>query len=103
MAEVWLAKTPATDSPIGYKVKLNFGSAINNFITPPAGSDGEFRNVEEAYGSYMAPVGKGLQIDFGKFVTNAGAEVIEAKYDWNYSRSFLFALAIPYYHSCVRL
>src|SRR5438270_5487847 len=26
MAEVWLAKAPTTDSPVGYKVRLNFGS-----------------------------------------------------------------------------
>jgi hypothetical protein len=29
--------------------------------------------------------------------------VIEAKDDWNYSRSLLFQLAIPLYHSGVRL
>jgi hypothetical protein len=28
-------------------------------------------------------------MDFGKFVTSAGAEVIEAKDNWNYSRSLL--------------
>ena len=62
-----------------------------------------YKNIEEAFGSYLAPVGKGLQIDVGKFVTNAGAEVIEAKDDFNYSRSLLFQLAIPLYHSGVRL
>ena len=37
-------------------------------------------------------------MDFGKFVTSAGAEVIESKDNWNYSRSLLFAYAIPYWH-----
>jgi len=100
MAEVWLAKAPASDSPIGYKVKLSFGHAASLF-TPATDSD--YKNVEEAFGSYLAPVGKGLQIDIGKFVTNAGAEVIEAKDDWNYSRSLLFQLAIPFYHAGIRL
>ncbi len=105
MAEVWLAKSPTMDSPIGYKVRLSFGSATDIM----AGASGQFaaespyKNFEEAYGSYLAPIGKGLQIDFGKFVTNAGAEVIEAKDDWNYSRSLLFQLAIPLYHAGVRL
>jgi hypothetical protein len=31
-------------------------------------------------------------------VTSAGAEVIEAKDNWNYSRSLLFVNAIPYWH-----
>ena len=47
---------------------------------------------------YLAPVGKGLQINVGKFVTPAGAEVIETKDNWNYSRGLLFSWAIPYFH-----
>jgi hypothetical protein len=35
-------------------------------------------------------------------VTSAGAEVIEAKDNWNYSRSLLFVNAIPYWHFGVR-
>jgi len=54
--------------------------------------------LKEAYFSYLAPVGKGLQIDVGKFVTPAGAEVIESNANWNYTRSVLFYYAIPYYH-----
>ncbi|HVZ21789.1 MAG TPA: porin [Vicinamibacterales bacterium] len=101
MAEIWLAKAPSSDSPIGYKIRMNFGSAPDLMAALPGESS--YKNIEEAYGSYLAPVGKGLQIDVGKFVTNAGAEVIEAKDDWNYSRSLLFQLAIPLYHAGVRL
>jgi hypothetical protein len=53
--------------------------------------------------SYLVPVGKGLTVDFGKFVTPAGAEGIENKDNYNYSRGLLFALAIPYYHTGARL
>jgi hypothetical protein len=101
MAEVWLAKAPAADSRVGYKVKLAFGPTTSDFVTSAA--DSSMKNIQEAYGSYLAPVGKGLQIDVGKFVTHNGAEVIEAKDNWNYSRSLLFAWAIPYYHSGIRL
>jgi hypothetical protein len=97
MAEVWLAKSPSADSPIGYKIRMNFGQAAGIMST------GNDQYVEEAYGSYLAPVGKGLQIDFGKFVTTAGAEVIEAKDDWNYTRGLLFQLAIPLWHAGLRL
>jgi len=31
-------------------------------------------------------------------VTPAGAEVVESKDNWNYSRGLLFAWAIPYFH-----
>jgi Putative beta-barrel porin-2, OmpL-like. bbp2 len=105
MAEIWVAKSPTMDSPIGYKIRTTFGSAAD-IMASASGQfllESPYKNIEEAYGSYMAPVGKGLQIDVGKFVTNAGAEVIEAKDDWNYSRSLLFQLAIPLYHSGIRL
>jgi hypothetical protein len=58
--------------------------------------------VEQAYLSTKPPAMKGFEADFGKFVTSAGAEVIEAKDNWNYSRSILFAWAIPYYHFGLR-
>jgi putative OmpL-like beta-barrel porin-2 len=105
MAEIWVAKTPTADSRIGYKIRTTFGSAAD-LMASASGQflkESPYKNIEEAYGSYLAPVGKGLTIDVGKFVTNAGAEVIEAKDDFNYSRSLLFQLAIPLYHSGVRL
>jgi len=83
----------------GYHVSLGYGQAINavNGSEPVAGPSFD-QYLKEAYFSYLAPVGKGLQIDIGKFVTPAGAEVIETKDNWNYSRSLLFYYAIPYYH-----
>lgn len=54
--------------------------------------------VEQAYISTKPPKAKGFELDLGKFVTSAGAETIEAKDNWNYSRSVLFAWAIPYWH-----
>jgi hypothetical protein len=105
MAELWVAKSPTADSRIGYKVRTTFGNAAD-IMASASGQflkESPYKNIEEAYGSYLAPAGKGLQIDIGKFVTNAGAEVIEAKDDFNYSRSLLFQLAIPLYHSGIRL
>jgi hypothetical protein len=103
MAQAWLAKAPTESSRVGFKFKLNFGHASSNYIHAfePGGST--YDNIQEAYVSYLAPTGKGLQIDAGVFATAAGAEVIEAKDNFNYSRGLLFALAIPYYHSGVRL
>ena len=69
--------------------------------TDPAGL-GFAQYLKEAYVSYLAPVGKGLQMDVGKFVTPYGAEVIETKDDFNYSRGLLFNYAIPFYHYGLR-
>jgi len=61
--------------------------------------------VEEAYLQYnLADTGTpldGLTIKGGKWVTTAGAEVIEPWLNYNYSRSFLFGFAIPATHTGV--
>lgn len=88
--------------PVGFQVDFGFGKAFDivNGGEPGIG----IKNIEQAYVSWK-PKGKdsGFQMDFGKFVTSAGAEVIEANANWNYSRSLLFAWAIPYYHFGLRM
>ena len=102
LAELSFNKVPTADSRGGFRVDLDFGPTqeIVN-ASDPAGPH-VLRNVGQGYLSYQADVGKGLQIDFGKFVTPLGYEVIKTKDNWNYSRSLLFTLAIPFYHMGVR-
>src|SRR5260370_32322724 len=103
LAKLVLEKKPAEGSRIGYRLDLAFGAATDWVHSAEPGGVETYKHIEQAYGSFLAPVGKGgLQIDVGKFVTWNGAEVIESKDNWNYSRSFLFAWAIPYYHAGVR-
>ena len=104
LVELVVDKAPdAAASRTGYHIALGFGQAINavNGAEPTAGL-GFDQYLKEAYFSYLAPVGKGLQVDLGKFVTPAGAEVIETKDNWNYSRGILFNYAIPFYHFGMR-
>jgi hypothetical protein len=102
MAELILDKPADASSPdsrLGYHVAAGYGQAakiINGSDAPF--SDGSNFFLKEAYLSYLAPVGKGLTITVGKFVTNAGDEVIESNANWNYSRSILFYYAIPFFH-----
>jgi hypothetical protein len=86
------------NGPIGAKIETSFGTDADVIA-----SNGQSRsgfNVTQAYlqGAY-GPV----TIIAGKFSTFAGAEVIEAPGNSNYSRSFLFGLAIPFTHTGVRL
>ncbi len=104
LIELQLDKPVDKTTPLGFRVAVGFGDAMNavngvSTSTPPGdGSNSSTQYLKEGYLSYFAPVGKGLQLDFGKFVTSAGAEVIETNQNWNYSRSLLFYDAIPYYH-----
>ena len=103
MIELIADKPPdASNGRLGYHVALGFGNAMNVVNSTDPGGLGFAQYLKEGYLSYMAPVGKGLQFDFGKFVTQHGAEVIESKDNWNYSRSLLFTYAIPFYHFGLR-
>ena len=82
---------------LGARMDFFYGRTSHLVNTPK-----QMEFVEQAYLSTKPPAAKGFEADFGKFVTFAGAEVIESKDNWNYSRSILFAWAIPYYHFGLR-
>jgi hypothetical protein len=86
--------------PIGAHVDFVYGRTNELINAAPSNSDGadQLKYIEQAFISMKPPKAKGFELDFGKFVTAAGAEVIEAKDNWNYSRSLLFVNAIPYWH-----
>jgi hypothetical protein len=88
--------------PVGAHIDFFYGRANTLVNAPGPNSGGEGNYIEQAFLSLKPPKAKGLEIDFGKFVTSAGSEVIESKDDWNYSRGLLFAWAIPYFHFGLR-
>src|SRR5712692_9535143 len=102
MIELILDKAPDVSGPAGrtgYHVSLGFGDAMNTVNgTDVAAGLGFAQYLKEGYFAYLAPIGKGLQVDVGKYVTPMGSEVIESKDNWNYSRGLLFTYAIPFFH-----
>jgi hypothetical protein len=94
--------TPNGTGRAGYHIGVIYGQAAEavNGTTFNGTSHTDFNNIalKEAYVNYIAPIGSGLTLTLGKFVTPAGNEVIETNGNWNYSRSILFYYAIPYFH-----
>jgi hypothetical protein len=89
-----------TADPIGVHVDLILGRS--NVLMHSSTDKDTDNYLEQAYVSATPGKTHGTEFDLGQFVTSAGAEVIEAKDDWSYSRSLLFAWAIPYYHFGLR-
>ena len=102
LAKLTLNKANSKDDPLGFRVDLGLGETVDRIISVSDSSrnDGT-KHVLQAYASYVVPVGKGLTLDFGKFFTPIGAEVVETKDNFNYSRGWLFAFG-PYYHTGLR-
>jgi hypothetical protein len=54
--------------------------------------------VHQAYVSYLAPLGEGVNVQFGKFATIVGAEVADASKNWQVTRGNLYNLLQPIDH-----
>src|SRR5262245_5344600 len=110
VAEFSIKKDPSENYPLGYGLVLTAGipgtsndSQKNHALGIFRGDDDQFafRNtpnvdLQEAYGSYQIPVGSGLTLKAGKFVTLLGYEVIESPNNLNFSRSFLSTFSTPF-------
>lgn len=87
----------------GMRVDLMFGQATETVQGSPANEPRPdvYRQIWQAYGSYVFPVGRGLRTDFGKFASNLGYETNYAKDNDHFSRAYLFNF-LPFYHSGLR-
>jgi len=98
LAQIQFAKDPAVGG-LGYKLKLSYGETAKFIHSAGLGNPNDPFDLTEAYVNYVAPVGSGLKLQFGKFATYISAEMIEAKDNYNYSRSFLYSFATPFTHT----
>jgi hypothetical protein len=97
---------------VGFVTDLNFGKTAeilwasthySNSTIPSQNSTQEF-DPTQAYLTYTIPLGKGINMQAGKFVTLLGEEVIPVynNVNFNQSNSFIFGFGIPFTHTGVR-
>jgi len=97
------AQGKTADGNSGYTAKALFGhdaTVINAATNGSAGTSDVA--IEEGYIWYKAPLGSGLTLTAGRFVTTEGIEVIEGNQDYTVSRGLLFGLAEPLTHTGVK-
>ena len=99
---------PEKDWGVGFHVVGDFGrtgqllrqaTRWRDSYSPTSGATSA--ELREAYATYTVPIGAGLQIKGGKFVTPLGTETLLAPGSYNdeISRSFLFNFAVPLTHT----
>jgi hypothetical protein len=110
MAQLVIQRAIDKPNQFGFRLNMIAGSAIPKVTA----AYGMFRNcqtwqagnfdIPEVYVSYIAPLGKGLRFDAGKFATHMGAEVIGGYDGYNdeFSRSFLFGFGVPFTNTGVK-
>ncbi len=110
VAQVVIQHPVRDPGQFGFRLIMIAGSAVPEVTA----SYGLFRDeqtgvahnfdITEMYLSYVVPVGKGLRLDGGKFVTHMGYEVIGGYdgYNDNFSRGFIFGYGIPFTQTGVK-
>jgi hypothetical protein len=97
------APDPDAGKRWGARLDLQWGLATQTLQGNPANEPRPeiFRNVFQAYGTFIVPMGKGLKVDFGKWASPIGIEGNYTQDQMNYSRSFWFDF-LPFYHMGAR-
>ncbi len=97
------------DGTVGFVTDLNVGQVANSISSvthysnvAPVG--GQWFDATQYYLTYTAPIGSGLSLQAGRFVTLLGEEIIPtySNQNFNETRSFLFNLGVPLTHTGIR-
>lgn len=94
--------------PVEGRLVLQVGSTPSTYyLSEPShpgaaganASDGAlWKYIQEAWVAYKAPIGRGLRLQLGVWLSPVGPEAIPIKENWNWSRSNLF-FGLPFYHA----
>ncbi len=103
-----LAFSVHRDAAQAGQFEFRLDAAAGSGIPPVTAATGLFRDpvtghardfdVQQVYAGIIVPLGSGLRVDAGKFITHMGYESID-RWDGindNASRSFLFGYAVPF-------
>mgnify|MGYP001044047714 FL=1 len=110
VASLVIGKEAGKAGETGFRLDLLAGSSVPGvtaaeglFRAEETGEAGDF-DLLQAYVTWVAPVGRGLTLDVGKFVTPAGFEAVDGFEEWNdnATRSLQFTLSEPTTHTGVK-
>src|SRR6266852_188437 len=101
----------SADGGVGFVSDINFGRVANvlraatrNSNLNPGPTSNDIVDPTQMYLTYTVPVGSGINLSLGRFVTLLGEEIIPVynNFDYNISRDFIFGFGIPFTHTGLR-
>jgi hypothetical protein len=110
VAELVVQKKASAPGEAGFRIDALAGSSLPHvtaasglFRDDVTGKAGDF-DLLQAFATWIAPLGRGLKLDAGKFTTHMGYEVVDGPdgYNDNVSRSLLYGWAVPITHVGLR-
>lgn len=101
----------SADGGVGFVTDINFGQVANvlrastrNSNLNPGPTSNDIVDPTQMYLTYTVPVGSGINLSLGRFVTLLGEEIVPVYNNFNYniSRDFIFGFGIPFTHTGLR-
>ena len=103
LAELNVVRTHNRSLPIDITATLTLGESARIVHATEPGGTAAWSFLQQLYVTYTPHVlNRDVAVDFGKFVTPFGLEVIESVNNDNYSRGFNFQFGVPFYHAGLR-
>lgn len=101
--QVWfeVEKPVSDESRGGFRLDFVYGRSaeiLSGKDSDFAAGTGQDFNLYQGYVQYLAPIGEGVTFKMGKFGTVIGAEVVQAPYNYNITRSNVYNLMQPITH-----
>jgi len=97
------------DGTVGFVTDLNFGQVANTLSTSTHYSNTshvgpQWFDPTQYYLTYTAPIGSGINLSAGRFVTLLGVETINTYNNLNYNetKGIIFGFGIPFTHTGIR-
>lgn len=102
--QIWLtlSRDASEDQRAGFKADFVYGKTAS--ILSGNNNDGNAGNdfdLYQGYVTYLAPIGSGVTLQAGKFATLIGAEVAQARDNWNVTRGNVYNYLQPINHTGV--
>ena len=103
LGELNINRTEGRGFPLGVTATFTVGDTARIVHGNEPGGTSSWQTLQQLYVTKTPHfLNRDVTIDFGKFVTPFGYEVIESTGNDNYSRSLGFQFAIPFYHMGLR-
>jgi hypothetical protein len=100
LVQAWVERAR---TPVGFRLDLHWGPAARLQNLSEASDNDVWEHIQEAYVSANLTGDGSTYLDFGKWITPAGLEVVEVQDNILYSHSALFYATTPYFHFGPRL
>lgn len=99
---IWMERGISEENRAGFRADFVYGKDAGLLSGDFGAGDGFSGNdfeLYQAYIQYLAPLGEGVEMKFGKFATLIGAEVVQSPDNFNITRGHVYNLFQPITHT----